>query len=160
MDYREGSEGMAVMKEKNIALFALGGLGEIGKNIYVIQFKDEIILVDAGIKFPSEELYGIDYVIPNYSYLIANKDKIKGLFITHGHEDHIGGIPFLLKEINIPIYAGRLAIEFIREKLIEHDLVNKVKLLEITESKLISFHHLSVDFFRTNIVFQIPMESW
>jgi len=140
---------METNPQGNIEIFALGGLGEIGKNTYVIKYQNEIILVDAGIKFPGDELFGIDYVIPDYSYLIENKDKIKGLFITHGHEDHIGGIPFLFKEINIPIFAGKLAIELIKEKLKEHCLLEKARLYEIEEDRLISFKNLSVDFFRT-----------
>jgi ribonuclease J len=135
--------------ENNIEIFALGGLEEIGKNTYVIQYQNEIILVDAGIKFPGDELFGIDYVIPDYSYLIENEVKIRGLFVTHGHEDHIGGIPFLLKEINIPIYAGKLAIELIKEKLKEHGLLDQARIYEIEEDKTISFNKISVDFFRT-----------
>jgi ribonuclease J len=135
--------------ENNIEIFALGGLEEIGKNTYVIQYQNEIILVDAGIKFPGDELFGIDYVILDYSYLIENEVKIRGLFVTHGHEDHIGGIPFLLKEINIPIYAGKLAIELIKEKLKEHGLLDQARIYEIEEDKTISFNKISVDFFRT-----------
>lgn len=132
-----------------VRLFALGGLGEIGKNMYGVEFKNEIILIDAGLKFPDAEMSGVDYIIPDIRYLIENKHKIKGLFLTHGHEDHIGAIPYVLRQIQMPIFGGALTIGLVRAKLEEHRLLDQSDLRLFHEDETISFKHLSVHFFRT-----------
>ncbi|MPY19737.1 ribonuclease J1 [Paenibacillus glucanolyticus] len=132
-----------------VRIFALGGLGEIGKNMYGVEFKNEIILIDAGLKFPDAEMSGVDYIIPDIRYLIDNKHKVKGLFLTHGHEDHIGAIPYVLRQIQMPIYGGALTIGLVRAKLEEHRLLDQSDLRVFHEDETISFRHLSVHFFRT-----------
>ncbi len=133
---------------ENVRILALGGLGEIGKNTYIIEYENEMVLVDCGIKFPDNELFGIDYVLPDYSYLKENKEKLKGIFITHGHEDHIGGIPFLLRDVQAPIYGGDFALELIRSKLEEHK-IKRVQLHQIDNDTVVQFDTLKVRFFRT-----------
>lgn len=138
------------MKHTNKTLvFALGGLGEVGKNMYVVTHKDEIIIVDSGIMFPYDELLGIDYVIPDFTYLKQNESKIKGLLITHGHEDHIGSIPFLLQMVNIPvIYAPKQATALIRKKLEEKNIKYK-NLIIYDESTKIKTRYFNIEFFLT-----------
>lgn len=131
-------------------VYALGGLGEVGKNMYCIEHDDEIIIIDCGVIFPDEELLGVDYVIPDYSYLVRNSKKIKAMVITHGHEDHIGGIPFFLQAIPLKmIYAPRFACALIRKKLDERRMSKQVKLIEINDESRITTKHFSVGFFNT-----------
>ena len=132
-----------------VRIFALGGLGEIGKNMYGVEFKNEIIIIDAGLKFPDAEMSGVDYIIPDIRYLLDNKHKVKGMFLTHGHEDHIGAIPYVLRQIQMPIYGGALTIGLVRAKLEEHRLLDQSDLRIFHEDETIAFRHLSVHFFRT-----------
>lgn len=138
------------VKTQGTKIFALGGLNEVGKNTYCIECNDEMIIIDAGVKFASEGLPGIDYVIPDYTYLRKNNKKIKGLFITHGHEDHIGGIPFLLMACKInKIYAPRFAKSLIEKKLSERRKNFNVKIEEIDENSVVQTNHFRVGFFNT-----------
>ncbi len=132
-------------------VFALGGLNEIGKNMYCIEHKEEIVIIDAGVKFAEDGLPGIDYVIPDYTYLKRNARKIKALLITHGHEDHIGGIPFLLQVVPVRfIYASPLACAMIKRKLEEKHLTNATKLIEINDLYQIRTKYFNIGFFKTN----------
>ena len=132
-----------------ISIYALGGLGEVGKNMYCIENEQTLIIIDAGVRFPGTELPGIDYIIPDYTHLKNNRNKIKALFITHGHEDHIGGIPFLVQSINIPvIYAPRLAAALIKNRLEEHRLTGRVNIVEYDQDSEIAIDSFKVSFFR------------
>lgn len=136
-----------VNKSNSLNIRALGGLGEVGKNCYVIEYNRDLFIIDYGVLFPGKDDLGIDYIIPNYTFLLENQNRIKGLFITHGHEDHIGGIPFLLKTLKIPaIYAPKTALHMIQNKLKEHRL--SANLIEIDDSTVLNFGDVKVTTFR------------
>ena len=136
-------------KKENLKIIPIGGLLEIGKNITVFEYGNDIILVDCGLAFPEDDMLGIDLVIPDLSYLEKNKEKIKGLVITHGHEDHIGSIPYLLKQMNVPIYGTKLTIGLIEHKLEEHKLLRSTKLKVVNPGQTINLGSMKVEFIRT-----------
>ena len=150
-----------------IGIYALGGLGEVGANMYVVDYLEQLFVIDCGVLFPDEHLLGVDYVIPDFSYLKKNEHKIVGLFITHGHEDHIGGIPFLLKQVKIPcIYAAGVTVDLIQNKLQDYpDLLSVTKFKEFNNSSTYKFKDVEVSFIRLNhsipdmfgIVFDTPL---
>lgn len=139
------------MKGNNkVKVIPLGGLGEIGKNITAIEYKDEIIVIDCGMTFPDIEMYGVDLVIPNVSYLIENKDKVKAIVLTHGHEDHIGALPYVLKQINVPVYGTKLTIGLVETKLVEHNILSDCQLNVVEVGDVLKFDKLSVEFIRVS----------
>lgn len=151
-------------KKNVLSIYALGGINEIGKNMYAIQYADNIVLVDCGGKFPDENLLGIDLIIPDITYLLENKEKVRALVVTHGHEDHIGGIPYFLKKLNIPIYATRFTLGLIEIKLKEHKIFRETELIQIDSESKLDLGNIFVTFFKTShsipdclgIVFHTP----
>lgn len=129
------------------AVFSLGGQGEVGKNMYAVQFQDDIIILDSGVQIPDKELLGVDYIIPDYSYIKQNKENVRGIFITSGK--YIDGLPYLLKDVDIPVYGGDLTIKLIKRKLKEHGLSNRVNLISFNETEVIKLSKISVKAFRT-----------
>ena len=135
---------------ENLKIIPIGGIEEIGKNMTVFEYGNDIVIIDCGVAFPEDDMLGIDLVIPDFTYLIKNKEKIRGLVITHGHEDHIGSIPYLLKEINVPIYATKLTAGLIKNKLEEHRLVESTKMTIVEQGETVNFGSMQVEFIRSN----------
>ncbi|MEE5990643.1 MAG: ribonuclease J, partial [Lachnospiraceae bacterium] len=133
-----------------LRIIPLGGLEQIGMNITVIEYEDSIIVVDCGLGFPEDDMYGVDLVIPDVTYLQENIEKVKGFVITHGHEDHIGALPYILKQINVPVYATRLTMGIIERKLEEHGLMDSTVRKTINFGQTITLGALHVEFIRTN----------
>lgn len=141
---------LSTFKKSNLKIIALGGLDEIGKNITIFEYEDEIVLVDCGLEFPDDDMLGVDIVIPDVTYLVRNKNKIKGLFVTHGHEDHIGAIPYILKQVTMPIYTTRLTAKLIEHKLEEHRLLRTTDLNIVEQGQTINVGKISVEFIRSS----------
>jgi len=139
-----------VNKVSKLKVIPLGGLEQIGMNITAFEYEDSIVVVDCGLSFPADDMYGIDLVIPDITYLLDNADKVKGFVITHGHEDHIGALPYVLKQLNIPIYATRLTMGIIENKLKEHNLTNQVKRKVVKFGQSINLGEFRIEFIKTN----------
>lgn len=137
-------------KSNKLKIIPLGGLEEIGKNLTVFEYKEDIIVLDCGVAFPDEDMLGIDLVIPDMSYLVKNKARIRGMVVTHGHEDHIGGIPYFLKEINVPIYGTPLTLGILSKKLKEHGLLRGAKLMDVQPGDTIKLGEFRIEFIRVN----------
>ncbi len=143
--------GLALAKQKEkLKIIPLGGLGEVGKNMTVFEYKNDILIVDSGLRFPDDDMYGIDIVIPDLSYIIKNKNKLKGIVLTHGHEDHIGALPYLLKEVNVPVYATKLTLGLVENKLKEHGILKSSDLRVVNARDIIQIGEFSVEFIHTS----------
>lgn len=137
-------------RKEKIKVIPLGGVNEIGKNMTIIEYKNEIVVIDCGLMFPEEEMFGIDIVIPDISYLLKNKEKVKGIVLTHGHEDHIGALPYILKQLNVPVYGTRLTLGIVETKLREHGMLNDCTLRVVRHGDIVEFNNLSVEFIKNS----------
>ena len=151
------SKGVEPALAEQLKIIPLGGLNEIGKNMTVYEYGGEIIVVDCGMAFPGDDMYGIDCVIPDVSYLVKHKNRIRGMFITHGHEDHIGAVPYILKKVNIPIYCTRLTAGLIRLKLEEHGLLKTTKIVTVESGMTVKAGKFSVEFIHVNHSILVPV---
>ena len=145
-----GAQEEVGFKKENLKIIPLGGIQEIGKNITVFEYENDIVIVDCGVSFPEDDMLGIDLVIPDFTYLVKNKEKIRGLVVTHGHEDHIGSIPYLIRQLNIPIYATKLTAGLIENKLEEHHLKESTKMKVVKQGQTIVLGKMRVEFIRSS----------
>src|SRR3954454_11042809 len=134
------------MADRKLQVIPLGGLGEFGMNSMALRYGDDIIVIDAGMMFPESELLGVDIVTPDFTYLEQNADKVRGLVLTHGHEDHIGGIPFLLSQLNLPIYGTEFTLALVERRLEEHDLLKQTKLHKVKPKDKIQLGPFEIEF--------------
>lgn len=137
-------------EKAKVKIIPLGGLNEIGKNMTAIEYKNDIVIIDCGLKFPDEDMFGIDVVIPDITYLLKHKDKVSGIFLTHGHEDHIGALPYVLKQLNVPVYGTKLTLGIVQSKLKEHNLLSTTELITVKPRDVVRFNSVSVEFIKTN----------
>ena len=141
---------MAKSNKKRLKIIPLGGMGEIGKNMTIFETETDIIIIDCGVAFPEDDMLGIDSVIPDITYLIKNKDKVRAIVLTHGHEDHIGSLPYILRDLNVPVYGTRLTLALVEKKLEEFKMLDKVSLQVVKHGDLVTFGPFAVEFIRTN----------
>lgn len=139
-----------IAKNESIKIIPLGGVGEMGKNMYITEVDGDIFVVDVGLMFPEDEMLGIDVVIPDFTYLVSNSDRVKAIFLTHGHEDHIGALSYILRKINVPVYGTKLTIALAKEKMSEQDFTGSADFHEINSDTIVDFDRVSVSFFKTN----------
>ena len=138
------------MENNKVKIIPLGGLGEIGKNITAIEYEDEIIVIDCGTTFPEEDMYGVDLVIPDITYLLNNSSKVKGIFLTHGHEDHIGALPYILKQLNVPVYGTKLTLGLVELKLKEHNILSDCTLNVVEAGDIVELENIKIEFIRNS----------
>ena len=137
-------------EKAKVKIIPLGGLNEIGKNMTAIEYKNDIVIIDCGLKFPDEDMFGIDVVIPDITYLLKHRDKVSGIFLTHGHEDHIGALPYVLKQLNVPVYGTKLTLGIVQSKLKEHNLLSATELITVKPRDVVRLNSVSVEFIKTN----------
>jgi ribonuclease J len=137
-------------KKDKVKIIPLGGVNEIGKNMTAIEYKNDIIVIDCGLAFPEEEMFGVDIVIPDISYLIKQKEKVRGIVLTHGHEDHIGALPYILKQLNVPVYGTKLTLGIVQTKLKEHGILKDCQLIDVKPKDIIPVGDLKVEIIKNS----------